>query len=308
MKLIASASILAGSVFAVTTATAQVVEVATTPVGVVTFVIQSGNTPVAPVFVVSNEFQGQSSGMTQSNGTTTVTFDQSPFTAGEFDEGAEYPKFYAEIADGSFEGFGYDIISNTSDSITIAGQLVDQGLSSTESIVIRPHVTVDRLFENAEGLARRDLIKFFNADGSSDLYNYSGSEWSDGSGERPIYPGTGILTTFSNDVTVTTSGTVKNTKTVVPIYTSIGAINLVSSASPVDVPLDDLNIGAQIERRDLVKFFDPGTLGTAALYNADGAGSLNLSIGTEVSDVFASEAMLITVGNELSITLPEAVQ
>ncbi|GHB97735.1 hypothetical protein [Cerasicoccus arenae] len=303
MKLITSLSLLAGIATIAPALAAETTEVATIPVGVVKMVIPGGNTLVSPVFVNADSFQGVSTSIVDSTDTSTITFASDIFTTGEFNEG-EYPKFYVEVASGEAEGFAFDIISNDTDSVVVAARLVaDFDLTQAESFKIRKHISVGQFFEGA-ALARRDSVKFFNADGTSDRLEFDGTQFEEGT-ERPIYPGTGFLSTLRGEVDIVTSGTVKVTNTVVPVYSNPGAINLVSTASPVDVFIEGLGLAGNLARRDKIRFLAAGTLDVLAIYEVQSDGSLELQEGS-LDDVPAGEPFVVAVRGSANITLPKA--
>lgn len=276
MKFLSSVTILTGVALASLSVSAQTLEVATTPVGVVKYSIPAGSTLIAPLFVNATEFQGASSGVAENSGagTTTISFDNAGFVSGEFNEGANFPLYYAEsVSNDANEGFGYDIISNTANAITVAGLISDQGLASGQSFVIRKHVTLGQFFEDASGLAVLDNVKFYLGNGSSEVFLYDGSSWfgSVSGDSRPIYPGTGFLTVLSQPVNVTTSGVVKDTDTQVPVFNNPNAINLISSASPVDETVGELQLAVNVGILGSIKFFQPSTLSSAGVLLSDGS-------------------------------------
>lgn len=307
MKLLSKLSIIAGATaLAAPMLTAQTTEVATIPVGVVEKVFPAGSSVIAPLFVNSSAFQGASTSLTEGAGTTTINFGSSVFSAGEFDEGSDYPTHYVEVVGGSNEGFAFDIISNTESSITVTGLAsTDIGIGQTEVFVVRPHVTVAQFFEGATGLSDfADGIKFFNGDGSSDIYLYEFGDWNGSAGNanlRQIYPGTGVLVVFSSPVTVTSTGTVKNTATQIPVFANINTLNLIASGSPVEELLGDLDLASQlVDFAEGVKFFEPSTLDNAGIYLAEFG-----TFGSGDSEpVIAGDSFLLTVSTDKYVKLP----
>lgn len=307
MKLLTTLSLIAG-IATITPLVQAQVQVTTPPVGVAKMVIAGGRTLVAPVFVNDRAYQNPSVSISQNvgAGTSTVTFNNPGFTVNEFAEGA-YPKFYAEVASradniSAAEGFAFDIISNTASAIVVNGLLLtDFSLAQDESFIIREHITVASFFEGAS-VARRDTLQFFTINGRVDV-QYDGSAWD--LGEFPIYPGTGFIANLRGDVTVSTAGTVKTTKTIIPVYNDIGVINLVSSASPVDVAFDSVD-GSQLARRDVVRFLEPGTLAVIAEFQIDSNGNFVPAPGTTWTDIPAGEPFILYSRNSLNLSLPAA--
>ncbi|WP_309397401.1 hypothetical protein [Cerasicoccus maritimus] len=308
MKLLSTLSILTGvAAFAVPSLTATT-EVATVPVGVVEMTIPAGRSVVAPLFVNANVFQGESTGVSEDieAETTTISFSSSGFTANEFDEG-DFPVYYAEsIGDSVSEGFAFDIISNDESSITVAGLLSNVGLTSGQVFAIREHVTLGQFFEGSTGLAVLDEVQFFTSDGGSSIYIWTGSNWfgSPLGDAKPIYPGTGFLTTLSAVVDITTTGTVKSTYTQVPQFS--GAINLMSSASPVGKEVGDLDISSQIGILGELQFFTPGDINDTVIIISNGSGDYFGGSGTS-TPVDAGQAMLVrSQGSSGYVALPPA--
>lgn len=301
MKLITSVTLFAGALVAMPCVQAETLEVATTPVGVVKMTIPAGRTLVAPVFVNASDYQGVSTSITESGSSSTITFADSPFEANEFDAGAN-ANYYIEVATGDSEGFAFDISSNTVNSVTVDYLLLtDYGLSETESMVIRKHVTVDSFFGDAS-VARRDNLQFYTPSGIVEV-SHDGTTWDNGG--LPIYPGTGFIVNLRADVEITSSGTVKNTKTIVPVFNDSGIINLVATASPVNVSFTDVN-GNQLARRDSVRFFEPGTLAVIGEFTIDSDGNFVPESGTTLTEIPAGEPFVISSRSTINFELPAA--
>lgn len=297
MKLLSKLSIIAGAAaLATPMLTAQTTEVATIPVGVVEMTIPAGNTLVAPLFVNPNEFQGAAVSVTENSGTSTIVFGSDVFTAGTFDE-SDFPLFYAEVVGGDNEGFGFDIISNTTNSITVSGDiLADTGISQTETFAIRQHISLSQLFESAENISSYDSVKFFNSDGTQSEYFYLPSGWTDFTNNvdnKQIYPSTGFVATLQSQVTLTSTGTVKSTFTRVPVYA--GVINLSASGSPVEKTLGSTDIGPDMNSYESIKLFVPGTLGVQAELFWDGSKWTDFSSDAGGTELKSGSAYVVTV-------------
>ncbi|MEO0795328.1 MAG: hypothetical protein AAFX93_09210 [Verrucomicrobiota bacterium] len=299
MKLFATLTITAG--LAISTVSAQDPVVATDPVGVVNMVIPSGNSLVSPVFVENPSFSGMSTSLVEGVDSTTITFEAT-LTPSAFAPGA-FPTYYAEVSSGSAEGFSFDVLSNTATTVVVDGLLItDFGLSQNETFIVRKHVTLDSFFAGS-ALARRDSVTFFNSDGTSETIQFDGSEWDNGEGLRPIYPGTGFLTALRSDVEVTTDGMVKTTDTIIPIYNTGGVINLVTTASAVEVTLESLGLEGQLQRRDSIEFFEPGSLALIARLEVQSDGSL-LPVEGSIDDISAGEPFLVNSRAETNLSVP----
>ncbi|MGE9295128.1 MAG: hypothetical protein ACQKBV_02420, partial [Puniceicoccales bacterium] len=107
MKLITSLAISASvALTAVSAQAQQTITASTTPVGAVELTIPAGSSVIAPLFVNANEFQGVITSLAEQGEDTVITFSASSITAREFDQGVNFPRFYAEVVAGDNEGFG----------------------------------------------------------------------------------------------------------------------------------------------------------------------------------------------------------
>ena len=137
------------------------------------------------------------------------------FTAGAFNAGSVFAKYYVEIVDGPAAGSQADIVSNTSDTLTVSGQASFQTAVGTgSSVKIRKHRTLVDLFGGASGttgdttvliakgtsLSAADNV-ILKEGGVDKSYYYSSNAirpgWRDSSGnvsaDRPIYPNQGLI-------------------------------------------------------------------------------------------------------------------
>lgn len=110
----------------------------------------------APAFVHNNTYEGVLQGATP--GTSSV-LALTGLEAGLLNENPDFPAYYLEVlndtnaSDGfDTEGLILDIISNTSDSITIAHDSSAFGVQGNEAIAIRKHVTLSDVFKGSTGL------------------------------------------------------------------------------------------------------------------------------------------------------------
>jgi hypothetical protein len=124
---------------------------------------------------------------------------------------AHVPKFYVELLSGSAEGRILDVISNTADTVRVAGVIP----AGTTTYCIRAHNTLGKVFAGGAGLeAFSDNVQIFFGDGTSAIASYDGANWSDISGnltwapndDLPIYPGQGFLITAADARVVTFGG------------------------------------------------------------------------------------------------------
>jgi hypothetical protein len=149
----------------------------------------------------------------------------------------DFPTHYLEITSGAYEGYSFDVSSNTASSVTVSG--LPAGVNGTTiSYVIRPHLTLGDL--DASGLPDGNIVLnvFNNPNVSATTYLYdSGGNWYDGSGSflmnhAVIYPGNGIsLNNTGGACQVNFTGVVKASKTAIPVYQQASQ-NLVGPMNP----------------------------------------------------------------------------
>lgn len=290
----------------------QAQTVSTTPVGYRTDTIPAGNNPYAPTFVHADSFAGSMSSLSESGSNTIITLDNATLTASAFDEGSTYPNYYLEITQsGSTEGYLFDIVSNSTTTVTVSGLLASGfSLAGTESVVIRKHMTIGDLFSGATGLNLSDTLKFFNSNGTSTQFFWDGSKWSSNfvndDTNRVIYPGTGFIGVFSQNVLLTSTGHVKTTKTKVPLYG--GAINFVSPLAPSNTTIGGHNATEALALSESIMVFNQdGSLSTKGQYFYDGSKMTKDFVNDHASDGFnGHNASLISVGSDKYITFPAA--
>lgn len=236
----------------------------------------SGTVLVVPGFVKASKYSGSST-------ITGQTFNASGLTANalnasNFNDRPNYPTHYVEITSGSYEGYSFDIVSNTTGQITVSG--IPSGLNGQNvTIAVRPHMTLDDLV--APGLADyTDAVNIINADGSSSTRFYASNSWlaedfSTPAGHTVVYPGSGYTLT-SGGATITTTGVVKSTKTAVPLYSA--AVNYVGPMNPGGTTKVN-NLGIASILAPYTDGFNvasnDGNMQTTATYFSDGAGILD---------------------------------
>lgn len=191
--------------------------------------------------VTKTEFQGQATSIT--GGVTTSTVNQ---TAAGWSAGA-FNLHYIEILDGPWAGLAFDVIGNSTTSLTIQGNLGPSGynLSSNVKYCVRKHATLGGIFKRGAGLgAYSDVITVVDDTGAAGKYYYSDDTEAghivalDGVTNRDnviIYPGQGIILNLTGARTlVFGSGEVcyvKTTPTKVPLYRNV--VSFVGRMNPV---------------------------------------------------------------------------
>ena len=280
----------------------------------------SGGVFVSCPYIHENDFIGEVGSVTDGTGSSELFFSGAPFMSNAFDEVAPFPRYYLEITEPGHihEGYAFDIVSNTANSVVLPAELAtDFSLLAGDEVQIRKHMTLEDFFADAEGslYAYYDAVKFFNFDGTSDLYSWEAGLWSGDfgvtdSGARPIYPGEAFLATFRNPITFIVSGKVKATKTILPIPASQSIPVFFGSTSPVEETLGSLGLanGGLNDYYGNVKFFaSDGTLLSEEFYSDEGA-YMSADFGvTDASNVIVapSEGLFISNGGiATTVVLP----
>jgi hypothetical protein len=266
----------------------------TTPVGYYNFDAKAGGNIFVPGLVNSSAFAG----VVTAVGANTLTVAPGAITANAFDEGSSYATHYVEITQsGSNQGVVIDIVSNTNSVITLASDISALSMTGTETITIRPHVTLSGAFASAESVlaAYGDSATFANPDGTSTTYYFIGGvDWStdfstpDGN-DRPISPGTGIVFDCGADAALTIAGEVKSTDTVVQIAGN-GVPNVVGPVNPLvggSALIKDLGFADMVAYGDSISIYAPGQLfAPTGTYYALGDGDVSTDFSTPSSDTF----------------------
>jgi len=274
----------------------------TTPVGYYGFAGKAGGNLFVPSLVKSAAFSGK---LTAASATT-LTLAANSLTAAAFNEGAVYATYYAEITSGPNAGVALDIASNTDSVITLADNIAALGLVGTETITIRPHVTLKAALAGAEASlnAFSDSATFYAADGSNTTYLYGadgGTGWSsdfataDGN-LRPIAPGTGVVLGLLGDVSLTLSGEVKASPTVVML--AAGKVNIVGPVNPLvgtSTLLNNTGFAALAPFSDSVTVYQPGPLTQSITYYALGDGTLSADFVNPTTDTLANTTGAVVI-------------
>lgn len=267
--------------------------------------LPSGSVCVVPGFVKSPVYQGSSL-------ITGQTLAVSGLTAGSlnssnFNDRPNYPTHYVEIVAGVYEGYTYDVASNTANQVTVSG-LPSSLNGQTVSIAIRRHVTLDDLAQGNNGLLDySDAVNIMNSDGSSTTRIYVSGSWvaedfSSPAGHTVIYPGNGVVFS-SGGATITTTGVVKSTKTAVPLYAA--AVNYVGRQNPSgESKVVNLGIGTSLLPYSdgfNVPSFD-GSMATVGTYYSDGSAMLDAGYSPLASNatdsVPADSGIQVSVGSD----------
>ncbi|NBU73369.1 MAG: hypothetical protein EBS53_18330 [Bacteroidetes bacterium] len=172
------------------------------------------------------------------------------------------PTHYVEITSGSREGMLADILSNNGTTVVLDADI--SSFNSTETIAIRKHVKISDVFKNSTGLGDyQDSLSVYQLDGSASVFLRDSSTttgWLDASSfnesDAVLYPSQGCVLVSATGGSFTFSGTVKKTKTVIPL--NAGAVNIVSLGNPSsgNFNIGNINLGAGlVDYSDSVSVF-----------------------------------------------------
>jgi len=234
-----------------------------------------GTVIVVPTFVKASSFSGSS--LVASDG-----FACSSFTANQLapNAGSAYPKAYVEITSGAFEGYTFDVSSNTTSKISVSGIPADL-VGTTVSIAVRNHLTLDDLAAGQSGLVDYDSgVTIYNPDGTASVRYFASPSWvaddySTPAGDTVIYPGSGF-TLSSGGSSFTFTGVVKAGKTVIPLYA--GAVNLVGPLNPSNAKLiTEISIAPALDvySDGINRFSNNGQMVIETTYYSDGTDVLD---------------------------------
>jgi len=275
--------------------------VSTPVVGFNKLTFPAGNSAHTASFIKANVFQGTASSKTANS----LTASSASF--GSLGPVSGLSTHYVKITSGALQGYVFDILSNTSTSVTVDGSLA--AAEATPSFVIRPHVKASDLFKNNTSLSiGSDTLTLFNANGTSTVLLWVGSDsstgWVDPVSEAEVdavvYPGQGFILTAVTGGTFNYQGIVETTPTVIPLFA--GAVNLVSPANPStgSKSLQLLGLGDNMAvGSDTVEFWSTnGSLASSGVYLWAGGADGFVDAITEApasASVATSEVLNVTV-------------
>jgi hypothetical protein len=300
MKKMKKLNLLLGTLIA-TAALSHAVDSYSDVVGYSKVVAPSGSLAITPGFVKAAKFSGAAtiSGQTLAiAGFTAGSLNESSFT-----DRSNYPTHYVEITSGTYEGYSFDVVSNTSSRLTVKG--IPSSLNNSSiSVAVRAHTTLDDLASPT--LADyADAVNLINPDGSTTTRFYASGSWiaedfSTPAGHTVVYPGQSVVLS-SGGATITTQGVVKSTKTAVPLYAA--AVNFVGPMSPSSATkINNLGIASGLAAyADGINAFSvDGNLSTVASYFSDGTGILDS--GFSPLDPNAPDAVSVNTGFTVSVS------
>jgi hypothetical protein len=276
---------------------------ATQPVGYYNFAAVSGGNLFVPSLVNPAAFTG----VLTADAPTTLTVAANSFTANAFNEGATFAKFYVEITSGPNTGVNVDIVSNTTDTLTLDADVSALGLVGTESIVVRPHVTLKSSLAAAEAslVGFNDLATFYLPNGTNVSYVFGAGAtpngWSsdfatDDGSDRPVYPGTGFVLGVSANVDLTVTGEVKTADSVVQL--TGGVVNIVGPLNPLVGASTSLNLtgfGTLGAFSDTITVYVAGPLVSSVSYTPLGDGTISSDFTNPTTDTIANTTGAVVI-------------
>jgi len=197
---------------------------------------------------------------------TTLTF--SGASLGSLGPVSGMPAYYVEVRNGNYIGYTADILSNTSTSVTIDGNL-SSILNTQITVAIRPHTKLSEALRNASSLGDYDAsVTVYNSDGTQSTFLKDSSVTSGwlnavtfSESDAVIYPNSGFILNNSTSGNFTQSGAVRDIPSLVPLYAN--QVNIVALAMPDNRTVDVQGIGLGT---NLVDYAD-----SATTYRNDGS-------------------------------------
>ena len=289
-------NLLLGTLIA-TAALSHAVDSYSDVVGYSKLTIPVGGRLIAPVFLKSAVYTGSAtvaSGVFTLSGLTSGALNQSSFS-----DRPNFPTHYVKITStGSNQGLVLDVVSNTATSITVFG--APSNLSGSVTIEVVPHYTLLDFANQATNLQPyADAVTFYDAGNAKRAFYYTGSgfvgdDYSTPADNVVIYPGSGVILNAGANSSVTMTGRVNNTKTLVPVY---AGESIVAPIDPSGITkIADSNLGsamAPYADAASVVLLD-GSLATTAYYT-DGSGMLDDSYNP--LDPARSDTPKVAAGN-----------
>jgi len=270
--------------------------------------LQSGGSAVVPPFVNPSSYSASSTFDGVSN------LSASGLTAGAFNAASGYPAFFVEICSGSYAGYNFPVVSNTSSSIVVAGLPSDLG--ATVSIKVRPYTTLSTVANGSAGLSDyADTLTLYRSNNMISSYIYTSSgvladDYATPSGIVPISPGTGCVINNSLNSSVTFVGEVDANQCVVPLNagtTLVGPLNPVGGVNVTSINLASA-LAPYTDSASLVA--SDGSLAITSFYS-DGSNLLDANYTPLTSNgsptVAAGNGILVNSGQNSVWTSPSVL-
>lgn len=239
-----------------------------------------GGRIVSPVLANPVVFQAPAS---VTNGTFAVTGLTNSLSATSYTDRPNAPVYYLEIAPGSsFEGMRYDILSNSSTSITVAGNASALNGQTNLIICIRKHITLGDLAGASAGLTDyNDAFTLYRSNNVKSSFYYTSAgvlcdDYMTPGGQAVVAPGTAVILNSMGSATFTFSGTVKGNRTLATLFPGE---NLVAPQDPVGgMKVTGQNIAPSLQSSsDTATLFSVDGRFVGYRYYSDGVNLLDMS-------------------------------
>ena len=213
------------------------------------------------------------------------------------------PSYYAEVVSGPYEGMRFDILSNSTGTITITGDASSLNGQSNVPVCVRRHATLGTLASASTGLSDySDAFTLYRSNNAKASFYYTSSgvladDYSTAADQTVIPPGAAVILNSQGSATITFSGQVKQNKTVTTLF---AGENLVAPVDPVGGNrLTSLNLATSLSpRRDTAALISVDGRFSATRYYSDGSVILDAAL----SPVSTNSAPAVSVGNGFVIT------
>jgi hypothetical protein len=239
--------------------------------------IPVGGRLIAPVFIKPAVFTGSA---TISSGVLSISGGLTPNALNQtsFNDRPNFPKYYVKItSSGSNEGLVLDIVSNAASTVTVSGA---SGLTGTVSIEVVAHYTLlDFASQSSNLVPYADAVTFYDSGNGKRSYYYTGSgfvadDYSTPADHVVVYPGSGFILNAGATSSVTMTGRVNQTKTLVPVYAGESIVAPIDPSGITKIANSNLGsaMAAYADAASVVLL--DGSLATTAYYT-DGVGMLD---------------------------------
>lgn len=275
--------------------------------------IPAGNSAWVCGLVTANSYEAACVNVTTNgSGKAQVQFSAPGWTAGEFN------LHYAKPQSGSCAGLAIDILSNTTDTLTLDIDPAEAGLTSGMTFIVRKHNTLAGLLPTGGGFVPfGDTISLLGTTGLQTTYffNNGTSQWinvlGDDASNAIIRPGQGFVVQLGSPLTVTFGmGEVCHLKTTpTKIRVSANAPNLIGSMNPLGgstTTLGSMGIATSMEAfNDSLVTLTPGPLSQSATYLSTGTSLINSGTGGDgdAVTVGAGAGVVINVNTAKKVEL-----
>ena len=325
-----SARLIAASLFLAAVVTVPAQSVVTEPVGFTTLTVAAkpgsgrGFTYLSVNMVRPTEFRSivPVGGAATVTGQTVLTFPANSFTANQFFGTAN--AHFIELTNGTSAGVLADVVSNTTNTVTLAEDITSLIVGGSSTVRVRPHWTFGTLFGTANTAGflagtsgTADLVSILNpATGGFSNYYYSSanSRWQIGlstiANDVVIRPDAGLLIErkLTSAFSFTVVGEVKLGTTEVVIVGGSAAGNYTLAPNPYPLPSVTLaasglytgNTATGVLKgtsgtADIVSIFNSGTGGFSNYYYSAANNRWQTGLSTVADTVVIPEGAAVLI-------------